>query len=250
MAITLVQSTIGTVRAVSAPANPYTGFSTSVTVAAGDFIVLFVGWFHAATSLSTVTGGGLTWTIDKQGQAANPAADGFAIVTAQAPAGLASGTTLTLTWSATPDACSVSGSEFAGVATSSPVDATVGPVGVSPATNAWSTGNVTITAGSLLVGGVFNESADNRQTSTAGAELADFGSASGFSAAAGYRIEAAGGSYAISGTWDSAATAQSTTVGAAYLAAAGGSTDTGGGVSVTRPGRHRGRFPGRSPDWF
>lgn len=70
---------------------------TSGAVAAGSRIVLVAGW-RTATTLSSVAGGSLTWVIDRQ-QVDGSAARHYAFISAHAPAGLASGTTITLTLS-------------------------------------------------------------------------------------------------------------------------------------------------------
>jgi hypothetical protein len=192
-------------------------FTTNQIVAAGSFIVVCIGWFTSVT-LSSVAGGGLSWLIDKQGSGGD-ASDGNAIVSAQAPAGLASGVTITATLSgATSPARAIGGSSFTGIATSSPVDVTAGPTQVSTA--AWSTGNMAIVAGSLIVAVDFNEGTNSGNTPTApSAELWERTHADGFECVAEYRIESSAGSYAVAGTFGAAT--KNNNVGVAYLAAAG-----------------------------
>lgn len=219
MAIAIDVANLGT----AAPADGSTAaFNTSSAVASGGFIVLCVGGWNV-TSLSSVSGGGLTWTIDKQGHAADPANPLVAIVSAQAPSGLASGTTITATYSASATAPSIGGMSFTGVATSSPVDGTpVGPTGV--ATAAWATASYSLTAGSVLIGTSWNEELAG-STPSAGTEAWDL-DLSGSGQVVNYRIEGSAGSYTVGGTWSGAQ--KNTTIGVAYLAAAGGG---GGGAS-------------------
>ena len=88
--------------------------TTSGTIASGSKIILSVGW-RTATTLSSVAGGSLTWTIDRQ--IVNAAATQHAaLVTADAPSGLASGTTITLTFSGNTTAKIVSVEEVTGLA--------------------------------------------------------------------------------------------------------------------------------------
>jgi hypothetical protein len=208
--------------------------TTGSAVASGGFIVTCIGWF-GTTTLSSVAGGGLTWTIDKQGRAADPGFVSIAIASAQAPSGLASGTTITATLAANADVPTMGGTSFTGVATSSPVDGTpLGPTGV--ATAAWSTGNYSIQAGSVIVGTCWNENTASGNTASAGStEAWEIAQAGGpYSHVAEYRIEGSAGSYAVAGTWGAAQ--KNTNIGVAYLAAAGG----GGATTRGTPFGHRG----------
>lgn len=201
--------------------------NTTATVAAGGFIVLSVGWWEStAPTLSTVTNTGsstLSWTVDKQGKhsGANP---NSAIVSAQAPSGLTSGATITLTFSASTRARFLGGMSFTGVATSSPVDVT----GTTQSVNstAWATNSMALSAGSVAVGASFNENASSSTPTSPATEFCDV-NASGNGLTAAYRIESSAASYTVAGTWG--ASGQNVTNGVAYLAAAGGG---GGGTTV------------------
>jgi hypothetical protein len=191
-------------------------FTTTATVAAGSFIVVGLGWFTSVT-LSSVAGGGLTWTIDKQGGGGD-AVDQNAIVSAQAPSGLASSTTITATLSAgSSPARVIGGASFTGVKTSLPVDVTAGPTQVTA--TGWSTGSMTVAAGSLIVGVNFNGATSSGNTPTSpAAEMWDRTHADGFECVAEYRIESSAGSYAVDGTYG--ASTKHSNIGVAYLAAA------------------------------
>ena len=98
MAIVIDQLSIGETAADSASST--VAFTTNQTVASNGFIVVTVTWINpSGQTLLSVGGGGLTWNIDKQGQTGGTEAP-TAIVSAQAPSGLASGTTITATFSA------------------------------------------------------------------------------------------------------------------------------------------------------
>jgi hypothetical protein len=218
-------------------ANAGTNFNNSTTttitvdttsaIAVGGFIVVSIGWFDPSNvaPLSTLSGGGLSWTIDKQGRLAG---GGFgpseAIISAQAPAGLASGTTLTGTFAASMgnQTCEIGVSSFLGVKTSSPVDGT--PTG--PTNNAsgatWVTSSYSIAAGSVLYAAA-NCGDTPTNTQTAGTEAYEVHST--FTGLWGsYRIESSAGSYTLGGNLSGAA--QCDNVAVAYLAAPTG-VDTG-----------------------
>lgn len=198
-------------------------FTTTSAVAAGGFIVLSVGWFDSAVNLSSVAGGGLTWTVDKQGRAAGgPGSSNAALVSAQAPSGLATSTTITATFSGTtPTARMIGGSSFLGVATSAPVDTTNGPIGVNVAAAGWATGSTTIAAGSLLIATCYAETTNTTSTPTSPSiEALDWSiGGGGVTQTTAYRIEASAGSYTVAGTF--AVNVQSDTNAVAYLEAAG-----------------------------
>lgn len=198
-------------------------FTTNQNVASGGFIVLDVGWGDATKTLSSVSGGGLTWTIDKQGVAANGSNAGAASVSAQAPSGLASGTTITATYSAATVGRAIGGTSFTGVATSTPLDTSSGPTDFS-STTAWTTASTTIANGSVLIGISHCTNTNDTSTITAGStEAQDFGGGAGtFGQTVGYRIQATGGAFTVAGTWSGSE--QGTTIAAAYKVAAGGAT--------------------------
>lgn len=193
--------------------------TTTQNVASNGFIVLPVGWGDATKTLSSVSGGSLTWTIDKQGNAGNGSNGCSAIVSAQAPSGLASGTVITATYSGATVGRAIGGTSFTGVATSTPLDTSSGPTDFA-ATTAWTTASTTIAAGSVLVGVAHCTNTNDTSTITSpSVELQDFGGGAGtFGQTVGSRIEPAGGSVTVAGTWSGSE--QGTTNAAAYKAAA------------------------------
>ncbi len=221
MAIAIDQAdlggTIGTADATTVQ------FTTTAAVASGGFIVVVGGWFGAGgATVSSVSGGGLTWSVDDSGSDTNSACF---IASAQAPSGLASSTTITVTFSGTVSVPTVSGLSFTGVATSSALDGTtLGPVHVSTA--AWSSGNYTTSAAAVVVGVNWSEGAvaSNTETSPSVEAHEYIHGVDHYGHVAEYRIESSAGAYPVAGTWDAAA--GNTTFAAAYLAAGGG-TPTG-----------------------
>src|SRR4051812_42539010 len=84
------------------PSSTTIAFTTTSAVAVGGFIIVSVGWFDAAITVSSVANTGssvLSWTVDKQGRPAAPTSDSTAIVSAQATSGLSSGAVITATFS-------------------------------------------------------------------------------------------------------------------------------------------------------
>lgn len=218
MAIVVDKANIGT--RMPCTDNITLTLTTNQTVASGGFIVLFAKWFRVGSPLVSIDGGGLTWNIDVQGSAAGLTNVYGAIVSAQAPSGLASGTVLTATWTATAESVSLGAMSFTGVKTSSALDTTVGPVGVSVAASGWTTGNASIAAGSVLVG-VSGEETGTVGSSTPVApsvESWDVLDCSSNVRTMAYRIESSAGSYEVAGTYSG--NCQSVALGAAYLAAA------------------------------
>src|SRR4051812_11789586 len=220
MAITVDKAAIGT-PVVSISNATTIAIVTNQIVAAGALIVLTIGGFNPTQTLNSVAGGSLTWTIDKQGHSGAPASINPAIVSAPAPAGLASGITITATWNVATASHTIGGISFLGADVSgSRVDGTpVGPTGVSPAATGWTTPSYTIAAGSVIVGTAWQETANTTSTITAPTnEFMDVTHANGFGQTSGYRIEPSAGSYTVGGAF--VANVQSTTVGVAYKAAA------------------------------
>lgn len=212
MAIAIDQANAGT--AVNDATGTSLAVSTSQAVASSGFIVVSVGWWDTTVTLSSVSGGGLTWAIAVQGK--HPSQNWQqAIAYAQAPSGLASGTTITANFSATTPGRQIGVLSFTGVATSSPVDVTaaVNTTGAST----WTTGNMTILAGSVIVATSHADGggATTSTTTAPSIEALDWSDGANTSQTTAYRIEASAGTYAVAGTWTG--TTANACVGAAFL---------------------------------
>ncbi len=159
---------------------------------------MFVQWANASRTLSSVAGGGLTWTVDFQAKESNN--EHLAIASADAPAGLASGTVVTATFSGSVTLGLMSGASFTGIASASPVDAATSATqaGVRP----W-TATVTRTNATDLVLGVSTIDANATSTATApNTEIHDFGNSAYFSwMTSTYAITSATGATTVAGTW-------------------------------------------------
>jgi hypothetical protein len=124
---------------------------TTQAAAAGSKIIIFVGWgAGTAITLSSVSGGSLTWNRDIQADDIG-GAEKIAIASADAPSGLSSGTTITATFS-TSGAGSrfISGTSFTGVTTGTTYD---GTNHTTNGTNVWTGGTInTANANDLIIG--------------------------------------------------------------------------------------------------
>lgn len=180
-----------------------------------------VGWFSSTVTLSSVTGGSLTWTIDKQFKSGSVNA---ALVSAQAPAGLAGSTVLTANYSATTTGRAIGGGYFTGVATSAPGDGSASASSGGTQTP-WTAGGVATTnADDVVVGAAMGDLGGTAGLSTPTApwlEILDFNlGASGDQYTMVYRIVSSTATYTPAGTW--AVAAVTTGVAAAYMADTGG----------------------------
>lgn len=212
---------------VSLGTNTVSGASTTVTlntastVPSNSFLVLEVGWFHSSATLSSVSGGSLTWNIDKQLHGG--VNDNLAIVSAQAPSGLASGTTITATFSASVDGRSMGGYSFTNVASSSALDVVAPGSTANPASTWDSTSVSTTNANDLLIGvGTIDGTSTTMTPGTGYTELLDWNNAADQTYEIIYRNVTSTGSYNASGT---AASGTGRQIGlmAAYKAAVSGS---------------------------
>jgi hypothetical protein len=190
--------------------------TTSAAAASRSRAFVFVNWNNGTRTLASVTGGGLSWTIDRQ--AKDTSNYRGAIASADAPAGLPSGTVITATFSAAVTHGLIAAASFTGIASTSPLDAAnnCAQGGVA----AWTCSVTTTNASDLVLGW---SGIDANTTSTAAApntEIHDFGDVNyhGWATSA-YRIESSSGSKTVNGSWLGAtgATANVTVV-AAYKA--------------------------------
>lgn len=187
-------------------ASPLT-VSTGSAVATGAKIFVCVSWFNSSTSM-TVSGGSLSWSSLKQTDNGN---DHFAIWSADAPAGLASATSISaLQTFATRGGILMNCTSFTGLATGTASDTTNQATSTGAS---WSSGSATNTSpDALFIGGAGNETVTSTSsTPTAGSELADVWNTlaqQGF--AVGYTIAATSAARAITGSWVGAASTANT----------------------------------------
>jgi hypothetical protein len=188
--------------------------TTSTAAASGSRVFVFVNWNDASGTLSSLSGGGLTWTIDVQAKDAS--GNHAAIASANAPNGLASATKLTATFSKVVANGLIAAASYTGIAGSAPVDVTGSNLQAGVA--AW-TGSVTTTNANDLVLGWSGLDANTTNTATVpNIKIYDFGDSNLWEwSTAEYRIETTTGPKTVNGTWARAtgATANVTVI-AAY----------------------------------
>jgi hypothetical protein len=231
--------------------------TTTGAVPSGALVVVHGYWYADGSgtvgTLAIVDNDqGYTWTTRALGPA-DELGRRIGIAYTIATSGLASGTVLTATFGPPGGGYNryLSAAYFTGVDTSSPYD-TESTIG-NGSTDPWASGNITPTSGDrLLVGAAWQTSKTTTSTpATNYSESADFNNATtNASASSVYRILTADGSTAHTpgGTWASGG--GEWVAGAWSFKADAGGGDTSGGGGMKRPGRHRGRFPGREPAWF
>jgi hypothetical protein len=192
--------------------------TTDNAVPANSFIVIGLGfWCSTGATTITFSCGGLTWTQDKK---TNNGSDNVAQFSAQAPAGLAAGTTWTATSGVTSSDLLTVGRSFTGVATPTVVESTGS---ATPAAGtAWNTGALSPnpTAGNLLTATMFADGTATTSTPPTGwTEASDISDApSTESITLVYLLSAPGGAVTPAGSW-AASNASMAGVGVAYTAA-------------------------------
>lgn len=208
-------------------------FTTTGAVPSGGKIIL-VGFYYG-TGGRTVngSGGGLTWALDKEFAGVADTNYHLEVMSADAPSGLASGTSLSMTVSGTAvDVPMVCGCYCTGLATASYVDATGGGR-VTTNSADWSEGTVTTTnADDLLLCGMTID-AGSRTLSTVTPLTAlnsGFTNTGGpVSVATAYEVRASTVNTTYSGTWSSGSSLEKNSVWVAYKGSGGGG---GGGTTV------------------
>lgn len=196
--------------------------TTTATANSGTRIILNLGFTNATTTttISSVTGGGLTWVVDRLDDP-NISFYWGAVISADAPSGLASGTVITVTFdNANGGNKFIGGSSWRGLVTgaSGYKDVEGSNFGT---TVGWSSNTLNTTVSDLLIttnyftGGVFTN------TPTAPSiELHDVTTGGSNAMCAEYRIETAAGAYTLDGTWSGGGGNPWGAVSVAYKAAA------------------------------
>jgi hypothetical protein len=186
----------------------------SAAAVANSRVFVFVNWNSSSGTLASLSGGGLTWTVDAQAKDASN--NHGAIASASAPNGLASGTKLTATFSGTVANGLIAAASFTGIATSSPLDVTASNLQGGVA--AWTGSVVTTNASDLVLGWSGIDANTTNTPTTPNVEIYDFGDSNLWEwSNAEYRIETTTGTKTVNGTWASASgSTANVTVIAAY----------------------------------
>ena len=179
--------------------------TTSAAAAVGR-IILGVSWFTSTITVSSVSGGGLTWVIDKQ--SATDSGEMLAFVSADAPSGLASSTAITVTPSASLGNTSgiITAGSFIGLETGASGYLT----GTPPAPDTtfsgstWTSPNITTADADALIYAISANDGVTpfSSTATTGTELHDHhDSTATQTQTTVYRIVSSTGTYNCAGTW-------------------------------------------------
>lgn len=198
--------------------------STSNPVATGGRVFLCAQWFDATATLSSVSGGSLTWVIDTQQHDTNSFV-GQAIVTADAPAGLSASASITPTFSNSPSGYSLSAFSMTGVAggASGYIDV-VATARLQFTVSAWSSNNLVTTNANDVCVGIAIPNGGNPTNTPSGSATEEFDFAgNAYQQVVEWRIENTTGTKTIAGTW-STSTWDTYIVAAAYKAAAAATT--------------------------
>jgi hypothetical protein len=200
----------------AAASDPYT-LSTTAVVPSGALVVMCVFTGNSTTPpTATVTGGGLTWTEDKQQTGTNGTARFlYSIWSAPAPDGLASATTLNF------DIGTGSGTTFSGLMSCFYIEGvslqgdranmTDGAFTAAGSSTWDSTSSATTVADTILIGqGIGDSGATFSSTPTGGAsEIHDFTTTDNMGMTTTYRIVSATGTYGATGNWTPSSPADS-----------------------------------------
>lgn len=197
--ITVDQANAGTAIPSGGTGSTTISVTTTAAIAPGARVIVFAGQADRTISITGVSGGGLTWTVDKQQTNAAAIFNFSAICSAHAPSGLASGTTITVTFSGTTFERLMGVMSLLGVHTTTPIDTTAGNENGTDNAS-WSSGNVSIAAGSCLITGAYSETS-NGSTPSSGNETLELVNGDTYTLAAHYQIRRLAGSYANSGTF-------------------------------------------------
>jgi lysophospholipase L1-like esterase len=193
-----------------------TKLTTTAPAVARSRVFVFVTWNSATRTLASVSGGGLAWSLDVQARDAS--SNHGAIASAYAPSGLASGTSITATFSGSVGHGLMAASSFTGIAPTGALDAT--GTNTQGGVSGWAASVTTTTASDVILGW---SGIDTSATSTAtapNAEMHDFGDQwfNEYSTSV-YRIDSTAGTKTVNGTWSgNTGSTANVTVAAAYKA--------------------------------
>jgi len=216
--------------------------TTSSAVASGARIFLCLSWqLGGGTPVfsSMTAAGGLTWTLEAQiGDGALGDSSGAALIYADAPAGLASSTTLTASWTGTAFAAVLLGSSYTGITGTRTAEGT-DRVGT---TTTWTSPTIAVGAGGIVIGICANDNSPQANTPTAPAvEDNDFANPSELIyGVIERRIEASAGSYNVAGTLTTAPGVNNAIVVASYEATASVTPGPGDNPPIGIAGRGAG----------
>jgi hypothetical protein len=176
--------------------------TTSAAATVNTRVFVFVVWTNASRVLNSVTGGGLTWTIDRQVK--NAANYHVAMASAYAPSGLPTKTAITATFSGSVNHGDMAAVSFSGIAPNSAVDAAA--TSVDSGFAGWSATTTTTNANDLVLGFSTVDAVTTNTPTAPNIEIHDINNVNFYSSAASeYQIVSTAGAKTVSGTWANAA---------------------------------------------
>jgi len=195
--------------------------TTTSAATSASRVILFAWWYVASGTCTGATGGGLTWVVDKQFKDTLDGGNHLAILSADAPSGLASSTVITPSFSVAADfGPGLAAASFTGLATGAAGYIDVTSTGKEDFEEVWTTNNlVTTNADDLLVALSFGSGGVSNTATAPAIEIHDFAGEGAEMVASVYRIVAATSTYTPGGTWSGTVGLQ-VNIGAAYKAAA------------------------------
>lgn len=193
MAITIDQADIG--GASAAATSTSIAFNTTTTVSAGGDIFLLIKSRNDVT-VTTIAGGSLSWTQDAS-SFSSP--DLIVLARARAAAGLASGTTITVTFSDTTPNRIVEGCSFVGLSTASPEDS--GGSFADATASFTSVAMDPVSSNSLILTAVTLDTDQGLIPDAPSLEAFDKGASFDYRLSMLYRIESSTGTYTNGGTY-------------------------------------------------
>lgn len=206
MAITVDQSTIGQTAEVGDGTT--VAITTTAAVASSATIVIGIVWYTDTGTevISTISDGTNTYTV--HGTPTQVGNYRIVLATAYAASGLASSSTITVTFSDSVAARQACASSFLSVLDSSPLDDTAGDALTDPpeANPVWTTGTLTTTQdGDLLVGLSYNGGLFASTPTSPCVETHDFqvGTPADNTVTMLYRLATSAGNYTPGGQWNS-----------------------------------------------
>jgi len=172
--------------------------TTTAAAAAHSRVFVFVQWNNSTRTLTSVSGGGLTWTVDIQAKEANN--EHLAIASADNPAGLAAGATITATFSGSAGHGLIAGASFTGVSAQTPLDATASSTGSGSRT--WSATLTTQNASDLVLAVSTIDANTTSTTSQPATEIHDYGDVNYYAwQTSAYQTTTSPGTQTTTGTW-------------------------------------------------
>jgi hypothetical protein len=190
--------------------------TTSAAAVAQSRVFAFVTWNNATRTLTSVSGGGLAWSVDVQTRDAGN--NHGAIASAYAPTGLASGVTVTATFSGSVGHGLIAASSFTGIAQTGALDAT--GTSTQGGVTGWTASVGTTNASDLVLGWSGIDTSATSVPAAPSTEMHDLGDQwFNESSTSVFRIESTAGTKSVGGTWSrSAGSTTNVTVAAAYKA--------------------------------